>query len=176
MNVEFLEITLSNYLSYGADTTKVALNFDKPTLIIGRNYDSVVEGQVDSNGAGKSTILNGLLMCLFDKNLMGIDKNGQINKSNGKNMMLSVTFKIDNIFYKVERYRKHKVAGGDGVRLYINDKEPVFNKEHDQTPDSVANANAEIERIIGIPYEMFIRIVNVLINDGHIGAGLLMRF
>lgn len=157
--VEFMELTMQNYLSYGNNLTMVNLNFDNPTLIIGRNYDSVVEGQVDSNGAGKSTILNALLMCAFDKNLMNIDKNGQINKSNGKNMMLTLTFKVNDVFYKIERYRKNKVAGGDGVRLYVNDKEPVFTEAHDKTPDSVANCNAEIERILGIPYEMFIRIV-----------------
>lgn len=158
-NVEFMELTMENYLSYGNNTTKVDLNFDTPTLIVGRNYDSVVDGQVDSNGSGKSTILNGLLMCMFDKNLMGVDKNAQINKANKKNMLLTCSFKVDGKFYKVERYRKNKLKGGDGVRLFMNPDEPVFTDEHDITPDSVANCNSEIERIIGIPYEMFIRIV-----------------
>lgn len=158
-NVEFIELTMENYLSYGNNTTSVNLNFDNPTLIVGRNYDSVVDGQVDSNGAGKSTILNGLLMCMFDKNLMGVDKNAQINKTNKKNMLLTCTFKVDGKYYKVERYRKNKLKGGDGVRLFMNPDEPVFGEEQDVTPDSVTNCNNEIERIIGIPYEMFIRIV-----------------
>lgn len=158
-NVEFIELTMENYLSYGNNTTSVNLNFDTPTLIVGRNYDSVVDGQVDSNGAGKSTILNGLLMCMFDKNLMGVDKNAQINKANKKNMLLTCTFKVDGKYYKVERYRKNKLKGGDGVRLFMNADEPVFGEEQDVTPDSVTNCNNEIERIIGIPYEMFIRIV-----------------
>lgn len=158
-NVEFMELTMENYLSYGNNTTSVNLNFDTPTLIVGRNYDSVVDGQVDSNGAGKSTILNGLLMCMFDKNLMGVDKNAQINKANKKNMLLTCTFKVDGKYYKVERYRKNKLKGGDGVRLFMNPDEPVFGEEQDVTPDSVTNCNNEIERIIGIPYEMFIRIV-----------------
>lgn len=158
-NVEFMELTMENYLSYGNNTTTVNLNFDTPTLIVGRNYDSVVDGQVDSNGAGKSTILNGLLMCMFDKNLMGVDKNAQINKANKKNMLLTCTFKVDGKYYKVERYRKNKLKGGDGVRLFMNPDEPVFGEEQDVTPDSVTNCNNEIERIIGIPYEMFIRIV-----------------
>ena len=158
-DIQFLELTMQNYLSYGNNTTRVNLNFDNPTLIIGRNYDSVVEGQVDSNGAGKSTILNALLMCAFDKNLMGVDKNGQINKSNGKNMLLTLVFKVNGVYYKIERYRKNKAMGGDGVRLFINPDEPVFDESHDKTPDSVANCNAMIERVLGIPYEMFIRIV-----------------
>lgn len=125
-------------------------------------YDLQVDGnEFIANGiiSHNSTILNSLLMCVFDKNLMDIDKNGQINKSNGKNMMITVTVRVDGVYYKIERYRKNKAAGGDGVRLYINAKEPVFEAEHDKTPDSVANTNREIERILGIPYEMFIRIV-----------------
>ncbi len=157
-SIEFLEMTMQNYLSYGNDTTTVNLNFSDPTLIVGRNYDSIVNGQIDSNGSGKSATLMALLMCLFDKNLMPVDKDAQINKTNGKNMLLSTTFKVDGTYYKVERYRKNKVMGGNGVKLYKNTT-PTFSSEHDITPDSVANCNALIERILGIPYEMFIRIV-----------------
>lgn len=158
-SVEFMDMTMQNFLSYGNGVTSVNLNFEKPTMVMGRNYDSIVEGQIDSNGAGKSTILNALLLCLYGKNLIPSKLDKQINKSNGKNMMISVIFKADGIYYKVERYRKNKIAGGDGVRLYVNDKEPVFTKDHDKTPDSVANCEAKIASIIGIPYEMFIRIV-----------------
>lgn len=158
-NIQFMELTLQNFLSYGNATTTINLDFNDPTLIIGRNYDSIVDGQVDSNGAGKSSILNGLLMCLYDDNLMGVKKDAQINNSNGKNMMLTCTLKVNDTYYKIERYRKNKPAGGDGVRIYVNEKEPVFDESHDKTPDSVDNANKFIAEKIGIPYEMFIRIV-----------------
>ncbi len=158
-DIQFLTMTMQNYLSYGNNTTTVNLNFTDPTMIVGRNYDSVVEGQVDSNGAGKSTILNALLMCVFDKNLMGVDKNAQINKSNNKDMLLTIVFKVNGTYYKIERYRKNKALGGDGVRLFINPDEPVFDESHDKTPDSVRACDEKIESILGIPYEMFIRIV-----------------
>ncbi|QDJ96467.1 recombination endonuclease subunit [Xanthomonas phage Xoo-sp13] len=158
-DIRFISSTMQNYLSYGSDTTEVNLDFTTPTLIIGRNYDSVVDGQIDSNGAGKSTILNAILLCLFGKNLMDVDLNGQINKSNGKNMLLTVTMVVNGVYYKIERYRKNRPLGGDGVRVYRNNDKPEFTKDHDITPDSVANATAMIENIIGIPYDMFIRIV-----------------
>jgi DNA repair exonuclease SbcCD ATPase subunit len=139
--------------------TTVSLNINDPTLIIGRNYDSVIDGQVDSNGSGKSTILNSLLMCLFDTNLMNIDKNSQINNTNNKDMLITCTLKVGSVYYKIERYRKNKSMGGDGVRILRNENEAVFGNEHDITPDSVANSNKKIEEIIGIPYDMFIRIV-----------------
>lgn len=157
--IQFMEMSLRNFLSYGNSVTTIDLDFNDPTLIVGRNYDSIVDGQVDSNGAGKSSILNGLLMCLYDDNLMGVKKDAQINNSNGKNMMLTCTFKVNDVYYKVERYRKNKSAGGDGVRIYVNETEPVFDESHDKTPDSVDNANKFIAEKLGIPYEMFIRIV-----------------
>lgn len=158
-NIQFMELTLRNYLSYGNATTTINLDFSDPTLIIGRNYDSVVDGQIDSNGSGKSSILNSMLLCLYDDNLMGVKKDAQINNSNGKDMMITCTFKINDTYYKVERYRKNKAAGGDGVRIYVNEKKPVFDESHDKTPDSVDNANKFIAGKLGIPYEMFIRIV-----------------
>lgn len=159
VDVKFIDMTLSNFQSYGGNTTTINLNFDTPTLILGKNYDSVVDGQVDSNGAGKSTILNGLLLAIYGKNLVKMPLDKQINNQNKKNMLVTTKFVANGVYYMIERYRKNRALGGDGVRLYRNEVEPVFTKDHDITPDSVANADKAIARIIGIPYEMFIRIV-----------------
>ena len=67
--IKFLTLTIRNFLSYGNNTTKLKLDFTKPTLITGKNYDAVVEGQITSNGAGKSTILNAIAYCLYDKTI-----------------------------------------------------------------------------------------------------------
>lgn len=157
--IKFLELTLRNFLSYGNNTTKLKLDFSKPTLIVGKNYDSVVNGQIDSNGSGKSAILNAISFCLYDKTISDIDKSEVVNYINDKNMEVSVVFENNGIFYKVERYRKNKGKGGDGVRIFINEKANSFNSTHDKTPDSVSNANAKIAEILGIPFEIFSRIV-----------------
>lgn len=152
-------LTLRNFLSYGNNTTTINLNFEEPTLIVGKNYDSMVNGQVDSNGAGKSAILNAISFCLYDKTISNIDKNGLINYINGKNMEVSLTFKKDNTYYKVLRYRKNKQLGGDGIKIFQNEKEPVFEEQHEKTPDSISNANKMLENILGIPFEIFSRVV-----------------
>lgn len=157
--ITFKELTLRNFLSYGNNTTSLKLDFTKPTLIVGKNYDSVVNGQVDSNGSGKSAILNAISFCLYDKTISNIEKSDVVNYINGKNMEVSLTFVKDNINYKIERYRKNKAKGGDGVRIFVNPTSATFEKEHDKTPDSIANANREIERILGIPFDIFARIV-----------------
>lgn len=157
--ITFKELTLRNFLSYGNNTTSLKLDFTKPTLIVGKNYDSVVNGQVDSNGSGKSAILNAISFCLYDKTISNIEKSDVVNYINGKNMEVSLTFVKDNINYKIERYRKNKAKGGDGVRIFVNPTSATFEKEHDKTPDSIANANREVERILGIPFDIFARIV-----------------
>lgn len=158
--IKLNKLTLRNFMSYGNNTTNIKLQFDKPTLIVGKNFDASVDGQVDSNGAGKSTILNAIAFCLYGNtvaNVAGADN--LINYTNAKNMETSVEFEKNGVHYKVQRYRKNKPLGGDGVRLLINEKEPVFHVEHDKTPDSVANTNAKIVEILGIPFEIFSRIV-----------------
>lgn len=156
--MKFLELTMRNFRSYGNNVTTVKLDFDKPTLIVGKNYDDVVDGQVDSNGAGKTTILDAISVCCYDKTITGIEKGDMINYANGKNMEISVTFEKNNKFYKIVRYRANKSLGGDGVKLYVN-SEQEFTEEHDKTKDSIANTTKEIENIIGIPFEIFSRIV-----------------
>jgi DNA repair exonuclease SbcCD ATPase subunit len=64
-------------------------------------------------------------------------------------MEVIVEFKIKDTHYLISRYRKTK--DGSGIRLEINGE--------DKTPDSVANTDAAIERVLGMPYELFVRIV-----------------
>jgi DNA repair exonuclease SbcCD ATPase subunit len=154
--ITFKELTIRNFLSYGNNTTTLKLDFTNPTLIVGKNYDSVVNGQVDSNGSGKSAILNAISYCLFDKTISNIDKSDVVNYINQKNMEVSLSFIKDKTCYKVERYRKNKAKGGDGVRLLIGTD---FTDMVDKTPDSVSNTNKHIESILGIPFDIFSRIV-----------------
>lgn len=157
--ITFKELTIRNFLSYGNNTTTIKLDFTSPTLIVGKNHDSIVNGQVDSNGSGKSAILNAIAFCLFDKTISDIEKSDVVNYINAKNMELTLTFIKDGTHYKVERYRKNKAKGGDGVRVFINPDEAVFEAAQDKTPDSVANANRFVESVLGVPFDIFARIV-----------------
>lgn len=164
IDIKLKRLVMRNFFSYGNNETVVNLDFTDPTLIIGRNFDQTIDGQMDSNGAGKTTILNAISVALYDKTISKLEKkNGFVNRLNGKDMYVSVDFiKDGNTYYRIERYRKNKAMGGDGVRVLRHtsfDFDMSPKSPHDVTPDSIGNANAFISKEIGIPFDVFSRIV-----------------
>jgi len=159
MNIEFSHLELSNFLSYGNNLTKVDLSTNNPTLIVGKNFSASSDGS-DSNGSGKSSILNAVCFALYDKVLSDVSKDKLINNINKKDMLVSLYFSVDNIRYKILRFRKNKQLGGDGVKIFKdgNDKWE-FDAKNEFAPDSISNFNKLIVRLIGKPFEVFSRIV-----------------
>ena len=149
------KLELRNFQSYGNNITTFNLDFNKSVLVVGKNLDSMVDGQIDSNGAGKSTILNALSFGLFDKTITDIPLKDLINNINQKNMEVNIEFDKD-AEYRVERYRQHKLKGGNGVTLYRKDNAGVF---QDITKDAIGGVDKYLEDLIGVPFEIFARIV-----------------
>jgi len=101
-----------------------------------------------------TTVMNALTYALYDKPISDdISKDDLVNNINKKNMEVTLGFTgADGVNYYIKRSRKTKAGNaGNNVYLYINGI--------DKTPDSIAATNAMIESIIGIPYEVFVRIV-----------------
>lgn len=159
IDIKFHKIWIRNFLSYGNIPTEINLLLTDPTLIIGKNYDSMVGGQIDSNGAGKTTILNALCYCIYDEVISDITKNKLINFINKKDMEVTLIFEINSIFYKITRFRKHSVLGGDGVKIYRRKDDMDFTEADEQAPDSIKNSNLAIAKIVGMPFDIFSRIV-----------------
>jgi len=103
-----------------------------------------------------TTILNGIVYTLYGKAL----SNGAgrvddlINNINKKRMLTTLEFRKDGEQYKILRGRK-MVTGAAGN--YVT----IYRGEEDITPDSANNANKLIESIMGMPYDLFIRIVTI---------------
>jgi DNA repair exonuclease SbcCD ATPase subunit len=139
--IKIKKVKLTNFLSYGAVPTEV--NFEEPgtTLMVGKN------------GVGKTSIINALVYGLYDKPISsGINKDDLVNNINKRRMEVVVEFDIGKQPYKVIRARKMKTGPtGNYVKIYEGKK--------DITPDSVYNANDLLKEIIGIDYELFVRIV-----------------
>jgi len=148
--IRFKTLTLKNFLSYGAVPTVINLDTSGTTLILGEDLDNTESG-TGANGVGKTVIINALAYGLYDKPISNISKDNLVNNINKKNMEVTVEFEKGNILYAIRRVRKEKAgAAGNYVQLFENGK--------DITPDSVGNTNSVIEDIIGIPYELFVRV------------------
>ena len=107
------DITLRNFLSIGQVTQ--AVDFDKKdlTLILGENLD--LGGDGARNGTGKTTLIQGLSYALFGTPINNIRKDNLVNRTNGKNMMVTLDFSVNGIDYKIERGRKPNI-----LRFYVN--------------------------------------------------------
>ncbi|MGZ8924652.1 MAG: AAA family ATPase [Nitrososphaeraceae archaeon] len=151
MIITIKSISVRNFMSYGNNLTTIEFNKIGTTLIVGENLDDTSDGIV-GNGTGKTSILNALTYALYDKPISDISKDNLVNNINKKNMEVIVEFAIDDIVYKVKRERKMKSkTSGNNVYFWVNGE--------DKTLDSVTNTNKLIESIIGIPYELFVRII-----------------
>lgn len=150
--IEFTLLSMRNFLSYGNNTTVLDLRRPGTTLIVGENLDLTSDG-VGANGVGKSSIINAIVYAIYDNPVSDISKDNLINNTNQKNMEVTLEFiGDDGCSYKIHRQRKMKTgAVGNNVYFY---KDGV-----DVTLDSMSATNAEIERVIGIPYRLFVRII-----------------
>ena len=138
-----------NLLSFGECWNWLTLDQPGVNLILGENLD-VADGD-GRNGVGKTTIYNGLAIALYNTALTFIKKDNWINASNKKGLEVVAEFEKDHLDYKIHRGRKP-----DFVRLYRKGLYEEWDLErHDVTPDSIANTNAEIERIMGIKFSLF---------------------
>jgi len=146
-------------MSFGNQNTVIQLDRSGTTLILGEDLDNTANGQ-GANGVGKTTIVNALAYAVYDKPISSISKDNLVNNINKKNMEVSVIFEKNGIFYMIRRVRKSKsYAAGNYVELYERTGDCEFTKNDDITPDSVGNTNRRITSIIGIPYDLFVRIV-----------------
>lgn len=142
-------ITLRNFLSIGAVTQ--AVDFDKKdlTLILGENLD--LGGDGARNGTGKTTLIQGLSYALFGTPINNIRKDNLVNRTNGKAMLVTLTFNVNGTNYKIERGRKPNI-----LKFYVND---VQEKATEDQQGENKETQAAIEKVINMSPDMFRHIV-----------------
>jgi len=142
---------MRNFMSIGNVTQ--ALSFDKQelTLVLGENLDLGGDDAGARNGVGKTTILNGLSYALYGTALTRIKKDNLINKSNGKNMMVTVEFEKNGQIYHIERGRRYNV-----LKFYCGENEL---KVDDEAQGDSRQTQRAIEEAFGMSHDMFKHIV-----------------
>ena len=143
--IHIKDLTVKNFMSVGNATQ--AINFDRQdlTLVLGENLD--LGGDGSRNGTGKTTIINALSYALYGSALTNIRKDNLINKTNGKNMLVSLEFAVNGQEYRVERGRKPNL-----LKFFVNNQEQ---EATDNAQGDSRQTQAEIERILGLSHDMF---------------------
>jgi DNA repair exonuclease SbcCD ATPase subunit len=143
------QLTVKNFMSVGNATQAVDFNRRDLTLVLGENLD--LGGDGSRNGTGKTTIINALSFALYGQALTNIRKDNLINKTNGKNMLVSLEFDIDGKNYRVERGRKPNI-----LKFYVDNEQKTADDE--AQGDSRETQDA-IERLFGLSHDMFRHVV-----------------
>lgn len=149
MSIILKNITLRNFLSIGQVTQ--AVNFDRQelTLILGENLD--LGGDGARNGTGKTSLIQALSYALFGVPINSIRKDNLVNRTNGKNMMVTLDFSVNGIDYKIERGRKPNI-----LRFYVNNS---LQKNNDDAQGENKETQVAIEKVIHMSADMFRHIV-----------------
>ena len=140
-----LTLRFRNFLSFGNNWNEIKFENNTSTFINGINEDANTK-----NGVGKSAIKNILTYAIYNKAFDSITLPRLINTTNAaKNTLMEVeySFMKGNEMYVIHRCR----GESHGVTLT---KDGV-----DITPDSINETDALIERIYGISYDLFTRVI-----------------
>ena len=121
-------------------------------LVIGENMDLGGDDAGARNGTGKTTIVNALSYVLFGEPLTQIRRDNLVNKTNEKNMVVSVKFTKNNIEYTIERGRKPQI-----FKFYANNIEQDF--ESNEAQGENRETQQEINKLLGMTHAMFKNIV-----------------
>ena len=144
-------LAVKNFMSVGNATQAVQFDRRDLTLVLGQNLDLGGDDTGARNGTGKTTIINALSYALYGNALTNIKKDNLINKTNGKNMLVTIEFEKDGIDYKIERGRKPNT-----MAFYIGNQEQEIT---DESQGDSRETQAEIERMLGMSHDMFKHIV-----------------
>jgi len=145
-------LTAKNFMSVGNATQAVHFDRSDLTLVLGENLDLGGDDTGARNGTGKTTIINALSYGLYGQALTNIKKDNLINKTNAKNMVVTVDFEVGGRDYRIERGRKPTFT-----KLYIDG-----NEQTDYVDDSQGDSRetqADIERLLGMTHDMFKHVV-----------------
>jgi DNA repair exonuclease SbcCD ATPase subunit len=147
--IHIRNLTVRNFMSVGAATQ--AINFDRTdlTLVLGENLD--LGGDGSRNGTGKTTIINALSYALYGQALSNIRKDNLVNKTNAKNMLVSLDFAVGDQVYRIERGRKPNV-----LKFYVNDEQQLA---QDEAQGDSRETQTAIERVLNMSHDMFQHIV-----------------
>ena len=145
--IKIKSLTVKNFMSVGNQTQGVDFDNQRLTLVLGENLDQGGDDAGSRNGTGKTTLINALSYGLFGEALTKIRRENLVNKTNNKNMLVTLTFEKDGIKYRIERGRRPNT-----LRYFINDSEQEIT---DESQGDSRMTQAAINHMLGLSHSMF---------------------
>jgi DNA repair exonuclease SbcCD ATPase subunit len=144
-------LTVKNFMSVGNQTQAIDFDQKSLTLVLGENLDQGGDDSGSRNGTGKTTIINGLSYALYGQALTNIRRDNLVNKTNNKNLLVTLSFEKDGQDFRIERGRKPNV-----LKYYVNSEEQEL---EDESQGDSRKTQEDINKLLGMSHEMFKHIV-----------------
>lgn len=158
--IKIKDLSIKNFLSVG--NIIQAINFNKQDLILvlGENLDLGGDDNGARNGVGKTCIINAISYALYGQAISNIKKENLINRTNGKNMVVTIDFECNDKNYRIIRGRKPNI-----LRFYIDSVEQntasTTNEDENSGQGDSRETQQEIERTLGLSHDMFTQIIGL---------------
>jgi len=154
MSLIIKKLSLRNFLSIGNVPQDIDFDTTDLTLILGENLDLGGNDAGSRNGVGKTTMLQGLSYALYGSAINTIKKDNLINRTNEKNMSVTLEFSSRGVDYKIVRGRKPNI-----LKFFVNDAEQVSLEDDSQGENR--QTQEAIERVLCMSQTMFQHIVGL---------------
>ena len=139
-------------MSIGNVTQAISFENSNLTLVIGDNLD--LGGNGNRNGVGKTSIINAMCFAFYGNAITNIKKDNLVNRTNNKDMLVTVEFEKNGTKYRIERGRKPAV-----FKFIIDDID--VDGETDEGQGENKNTQKEIDRVLGMSYVMFKHLITL---------------
>ena len=147
----FGKLSIKNFLVIGE--AEVDLHNCGLTLIEGRNED---DESANSNGAGKSSLVDALCWCLYGVTGRGVSGDAVINKKAKKECVVGVEVWTEGLnCYYIERGRKSSRIGNNLIVQHIIVDGLDVGSSCELTKTTVADTQALVNDLLGCSYEIF---------------------
>ena len=142
--IRITHMFVENFLSFG----KAEFDFRDAGLVLveGENLD---DASAQSNGSGKSAMIDALVWCLFGTTLRGYESDEVINRRVGEDCQVTVSWESDDEIYSVVRSRRHSTFKNSLRVVHLNSDE-------DMTLSSNTETQELVEKLIGCSMRTFL--------------------
>lgn len=146
-NMKFKQIKIKNFKSIGEAT----IDLDNRGLILVDGINKLPTASLDKNGTGKSTWSSAIFYAIYGELPNGDKADMVINNNVGKNTLVELYFETPAGDFIIKRGRKKNIL-------------ELVSDEKDISKGTNKETQADIDKIIGIPKDVFL---STLYFDGH---------